>query len=419
MVTKRLLTIATGVLCILASYASDTRQGISDPSFRSLQVRPTANWMAPPLITLDSPEQIAIEFDEIAEDRRYLRYRLIHCNAEWQPSGITESEYLDGFNQDDITEYDFSQATTVHYVHYRIALPNDKIRPRLSGNYLVQIYDEQDPDRTLLQARFMINENTASVNAGLTSRTDVDYNQRHQQLSIETDTEHANVRDPFNDLRVTVTQNGRQDNAVTLQQPLRIHGHRAVYEHLEPLVFPAGNEYRRFETINTQYPTMGVEDIVYSDPYYHFRLRTDTPRSDQPYAYDQTQHGRYLPREYNSSNPDTEADYVVTHFTLDIPQIPDADIFIDGDLTNRRMDGESRMAYDASTGTYHRAMLLKQGAYNYQYLVVPKNSRTGYTAPVEGDKYQTVNEYLILIYHRAPMTRYDRLIGASLIYSGQ
>ena len=99
--------------------------------------------------------------------------------------------------------------------------------------------------------------------------------------------------------------------------------------------------------------------------------------------------------------------------------IPNADIYIDSDFTNRRLDAESRMTYDASTGTYHRAMLLKQGAYNYQYLVVPKNGTTGYTAPVEGDNYQTVNEYLILIYHRAPMARYDRLIGTSVIYSGQ
>lgn len=417
---QRTITLAVAaLLAINTSFASDTGQRIFNPAFHSLQVSPSANWMAPPVINLDSPEQIVIEFDEIAEDRRYMRYRLIHCNADWQPSGITESEYLDGFNIGDITDFDFSQATTVHYVHYRLTLPNEQTRPLLSGNYLVQIYDEQDPDTVLLQARFMLNENTSAISTALTSRTDVDYNMKHQQLSIEIDTEHSNVRDPFNDLRVIITQNNRQDNAVTLQQPLRIHGHKATYEHQKQLIFAAGNEYRRFEIINTQYPTMGVDEISYAEPYYHFRLRTDQKRADQPYAYDQTQHGRYFIREYNSSRPDIEADYVVTHFLLDMPQVTDADIYIDGDFTNRHFNAESRMTYDSSTGTYHRAMLLKQGAYNYQYLIVPKNSTTGYTAPIEGDNYQTVNEYLILIYHRPPMARYDRLIGASLIYSGQ
>ncbi|MDE7443799.1 MAG: DUF5103 domain-containing protein, partial [Muribaculaceae bacterium] len=249
MVKHRVYAVAAGLMCALFSHATDTRQGIFNPAFHSLKVTPAANWMAPPVIILDSPEQITVEFDEVAEERRYMRYRLIHCNADWQPSNISESEYLDGFNIGDITEHDFSQATTVHYVHYRLALPNEDMRPLLSGNYLLQIFDEQNPDEVLLQARFMISEHTSSVATSLTSRTDVDYNQSHQQLAIEIDTEHSNVRDPFNDLRVKILQNGRQDNAATLQQPLRIHGHKAVYEHQQPLIFPAGNEYRRFETI--------------------------------------------------------------------------------------------------------------------------------------------------------------------------
>lgn len=289
----------------------------------------------------------------------------------------------------------------------------------LSGNYLIQVFDENNPDETLLQSRFMVNEGSAAVESSLTSRTDIDYNDGHQQLSVTVDTERSGVADPFNDLRVVIVQNGRTDNSATLRQPCRISANAAVYEHQRQLIFAAGNEYRRMETVSVHYPGMGVEEIVYADPYYHIRLMTDVPRSDAPYTYDSTQHGRFVVREYNSADPDTEADYAVTHFALQIPEQPGADIYIDGDFTRRRFDSESRMVYDHDAGAYTKAVLLKQGAYNYQYLAVPKGSSAGLTAPIEGDRYQTVNEYLILVYHRAPLARHDRLIGASVLYSGR
>ena len=90
-------------------------------------------------------------------------------------------------------------------------------------------------------------------------------------------------------------------------------------------------------------------------------------------------------------------------------------IFIDGDLTSRRFDDSSLMTYNHSTGRYEKAMLLKQGSYNYQYLAVPPGKKRGYTSIIEGDKYQTVNEYLIKVYTRLPGERYDRLIGVSRI----
>lgn len=399
--------------------ADDTRAGIFNDRFRSLQVKVAENPLAPPIINLAAGDRIVVSFDELAEDRHYLRYSLTHCNADWLPSRLVELEYLDGFNQGDVTDYDFSRATTVHYVHYSITLPNDYMRFTVSGNYLLKVWDEDNPDEILLQARFMVSEGGADVTGDVTSRTDVDYNKSHQQLSIAVDAERTLVGDPFNDLIVVVSQDGRVDNGVMMRQPLRVSGKRAYYEHQRPLIFPAGNEYRRFETVSTSFPGMGVDEISYYEPYYHFKLMTDTPRSDGSYSYDQTQFGRYTIREYNSANSDTEADYAVTHFTLDMPNRTDVDIFIDGDFTARRFDPESRMVFNRATGLYERSMLLKQGSYNYQYLAVPAGSTVGYTALVEGDYYPTVNEYVVTVYHREPASRYDRLIGATVIYSGR
>lgn len=395
---------------------TDTRQGTYDDRVRSLQVYPERDTSAPPVITLGSGDKIVVKFDILSTDRDYLRYELIHCNADWQPSGLVDTEFLSGFNQGSIDDYAFSQLTTTHYVNYRLTIPNDEISPTLSGNYLLRIYPEDNPDKTLAQARLMVSEQSAGIDADVTTRTDVDYNRAHQQLSVRIDTERAGVDDPFNDLKVMIQQNGRYDNEVALSKPLRMQGRNiSIYEHLSPLIFEAGNEYRRFETVSVHYPGMGVAEIEYHDPYYHFTLYTDEPRNELPYSYDQTQHGRFLVREYNSAQSDIEADYAVVHFSLDAPEHHGSMIFIDGDMVNRRFDPESLMVYNRATSRYERTMLLKQGAYNYQYLVVPAGANRGSTAGIEGNDYRTVNEYTIKVYTRRPTDRYDRLIGVSRI----
>lgn len=400
----------------MQSQPIDTMTGILDEKFRSLLVRVDGSPLAPPIITLNTDDRIIVSFDELADDNSYLRYQLVHCNANWQPSGLVESEYVDGFNFGNIDHWDYSRMSVVNYIHYEIALPNPDMRFTVSGNYLLQVYNEDNPDKILLQARFMVSEATAPVIGDVLSVTDIDYNDSHQQVSVIVDTANSKVEDAFNDLMVYVSQNGRYDNEVMVRQPLRLSGKTAIYEHLRPLIFDGGNEYRRMETVSKTYPGMGVESVEYFDPYYHASLLTDYPRNENRYNYDQTQHGRYFIREYNSDRSDLEADYMVTHFSLEMPEIPEAMVFIDGDLTSRRFDPSSIMTYNRATGRYEKAMLLKQGAYNYQYLVVKPGDKSGSTSPIEGNFHQTGNEYTVKVYHRRRGERYDRLIGATTLF---
>lgn len=417
MASLRLIITAILLLQLLCASAADTMTGIFCERIRSLQVHLEGNPFGLPVVVLNSGDRILIEFDHLNEDREFFRYSLQHCNSHWQPSGLVDSEFLDGFNEGIIEDYEFSQATSVHYVHYGLTIPNKEVYPTISGNYLLRVYPESEPDSTVLQCRFMVSEQTAPVTVDVTTATDIDYRKEHQQLSISVDTERAMVEDPFNDMFVVVGQNGRLDSETAFRQPLKMLGTTAVFEHRPELIFEAGNEYRRFETVSDFYPGMGVDYIEYYDPYYHYTLYGDEPRDQQEYIYDSTQGGRYFIRRLNANDSNTEADYGVVHFALNIREMPGSMIFLDGDFVQRRFDPNSQMQYNHVNGRYERAMLLKQGAYNYQYLVVPPGARRGYTAQIEGDKYQTTNTYFVRVYHHRRGERYDRLIGVAIVSS--
>ncbi len=415
------LSLIMGATCM----ALDTRTQSTDPYIRSIRTLVDGNDQLVPVITPDAPEGLLeISFDELADEYRQLRYQVIHCDSRWNPTAnLTEQEYITGsFNEEDITDYEYSMpGLSTRYVHYSIPFPSGHMRPAISGNYIIRVYPYDDPENTLLVSRFMVSEQSAPVSASVNTSTDIDYNEAHQQLSFSVDTRNTapEVVDPFSRITAVIYQNSRTDNHVRLDHPLRAEGrNKIIYDHLRPLIFPAGNEYRRFETVSTNYLPLRIDGMDFHYPYYHMSVETDTPRASEPYSYDSTQHGRLRIRNANADNSDLESEYVVTHFTLSMPQLPPGvDVFIDGDLTYHTADPASKMQYDHEIGAYTRALLLKQGSYNYQYLVGRGKTDTndpsldaGY---IEGNKYQTVNEYLICIYYSAPGERYERLLNVA------
>lgn len=404
-----------------AAYAVPLKSEIYDTNFRTIKVAPLSNSYFPPIWVMgQSDNPLIFSFDNISEDRKYLQYSILHCDSNWELSSLQESEYTNSLNYADIEDFEFSTNTFVHYVHYKFQLPNEDIQILRSGNYIVKVYEQENPDKVLFQTRFSVCENSVMVTTNVSSRTDIDYNENHQQLSVDIIDSGKIIFDPYNNLRLVVSQNSRLDNEVQIEHPFLVNGNKISYQHNNDLIFPAGNEFRRIETIATHSLSMGVTAMQYHEPYYHAQLRTDLPRVMDTYLYDKTQHGYFTIRNWDSDNSDTEADYIVTHFTLDTGgELAGGNIYLDGEFTQHSYTPSNLMRYDATTGFYTAELLLKQGAYNYQYLWVPNGSDKGYTSKLEGDKYQTVNEYLVKAYIRNPGDRYDRFVGFGIIFSGK
>lgn len=391
---------------------TDTRQQIFSPRFKTLKVQNMDIFDAPPVMRLCSEDRLEITFDEIGDDNSFLEYRLLHCNADWQPSSLLDSEFLAGFNAVRIEDYAFSAATFVHYVNYRIEIPNEETGILRSGNYLLQVYNPDEPDETLLQARFRVSENSATIVSGYNARTDLGFNDSWQQVWATATVELGDGSNPYNDYRLEVTQNNDDRTRRTLPVPSRVNGNQLVYDHNPQLIFPAGNEYLRFESLSNQFAGMKVDSLRYEGTNYHVWLKPDYPRAEREYQFDRTQHGRFIVREYNSTDSNIGADYITVHFLLEMDRLPGAEIYVDGEMTNGLLTDRNRMEYDGTKGVYTLQLPLKQGAYNYRYLV---KDLDGKVKSLDGDKWETGNQYEVSLWKRRPGDRADSLIGVELI----
>ena len=382
---KRFASIIFVVAAMAASAQSpvDTSTQVFDSSFKSLKVAVEGNDYVAPVVLLGGDSRIRVEFDQISPEMQYLRYSVMHCDADWQPSMLVDSEYVDGFNEAEITDYAYSSGTLVNYVHYALTLPNDDISPTISGNYLLKVYPENEPDNVCLHV----------------------------------DTRNYAVDNMYQDLKVRVVQNGRADNLVAVNQPQRVASRRAFFEHNRSLIFPAGNEYRRFEAVTTNYHGIGVDYYQFNEPYYHVVLKVDEPRAYDSYTYDRTQFGRFTIRQSDVDRSDTQAEYMVAHFALAMPELQNGDMYVVGEFTQDRCNPANRMYYNHNEQRYEAEMLVKMGSYNYQYFWVADGGKPN-PAVVEGDFYQTVNEYTVYVYHRPAGCRYDRLVGFTTLFSG-
>ncbi len=402
------------ILLVLIASAVNCAHAGSDTRFRSIKVTNADLFDAPPILRMGTDDRLIITFDEIGEQPSYLQYRLLHCNADWQPSALIESEYLEGFNSVDIEDFAFSTATFIHYVNYRIEIPDPQSRLRIlhSGNYILQVYDPLDPDEILLQTRFRVSQNAAAIAGRYDARTDRGFNDEWQQLYLSATVDLSTGANPYNDFKMQVLQNDVASSMREIPSPQRVNGNKLIYEHLPQLIFPAGNEYHRFESVSNSFPGMNVDSLYYLGGNYHVWLKPDVPMAEREYRYDQTQHGRFLVREYNASDSDIAADYITVHFLLEMDENEDWEIYVDGEMTGGKLDSRNRMTYDSVAGAYTLQLPLKQGAYNYRYLVRYKD---GSIHPLDGNKWETGNQYTMLLWHRPPGSRADMLIGAETI----
>lgn len=406
---KRLLLSAICLLCLALQSMAQRNEILSD-HIATLQVVADDDWLSMPVIKLNSRERIYIKFDDLTHQYNRYAYKVIHCEADWSESEeIFDSDYIDGFaDGNTIDDMEESLNTNVLYTHYSLTLPNENCRLKMSGNYKVVVYDDNNDNEPMLVACFMVLEPVMTVRMEVTPNTDIDVNKSHQQVSMEIGYQGLQVLQPERQISTVVLQNGRWDNAKINVKPQFTMADGLRWDHNRQLIFDAGNEYHKFEVLDTDHPTLGIDKIRWDGEVFHAYVFPDEPRPN--YLYDEDANGAFYIRNSDNVENDRLTDYVQVHFQLMCPQPVKDDVFVNGVWTNDRFLPKYRMEYDYESRSYQLTLPLKMGYYSYQYVTLDGEGFTQ-IMPTEGSFFQTENEYYALIYYRELSGRTDRLVG--------
>ncbi len=366
-----------------------------------------------PIIGLKSDDRLLLKFDLLGDNIETFCYTIIHCSKDWEESDIFRNDYTDGFDDNPVEEYRTSFNTTINYIHYSLAIPNEKMTIKLSGNYILKVFPEGRPGEPVLTRRFMVTEDAVSISADVHRPRMTSASNSSQQVDFTIRYQGDNIRDPRNNIYSFILQNGRWDRIASNLVPDFIGNNELRYSSLsENNIFPGGNEFRYFDIKSIRYQSEYVKSIDFLDRDYHVRLTPSENREFKPYFYWQDFNGRYIVAYQEGRNPDTDADYVNVYFSLPSKNpVPGGKLFVSGAFSNWTLNENNLMVYNPASSSYESIILLKQGWYNYEYAFLPEGSETTVTK-FEGDHYETENDYTILVYYRNPRDRYDRLAGS-------
>lgn len=372
---------------------------------------------SPPLIQLNSTERLQLSFDDLSADIKRYKYTILHCEADWRTSEeLTPSDYIDGYREENIDQSEYSYNTTVNYIHYTALFPSASMRPKISGNYLMIVYEEE-PDQPAFTIRFMVVENSyISIEGDVVQGSKVEDRLTKQQVDFVVKLNGLRVVDVGREVRVVVQQNGRWDNALLLTRPRFARNDELDYRYDERIVFGGGNQFRWFDTKSLLYQSERIARITY-DTTNQVYLVDDLPRTYKQYVFEKDLNGRFVVKnEEHAQNSSIEADYAWVHFFMPYPYVlTTGQFYVVGDLTRWRLDKRSQMHFDYERKGYVLNLFLKQGYYNYMILFLENGKSIGNEAFVEGAHWETENEYTVYFYFRETGSSYDRLLATATL----
>lgn len=404
---RRLFVTLMALCAMTIAMAADNI--IYKPRIKSLQAVVNQDWLSPAVMTMGSDDVLRISFDELSHEYHRFVYRIEHCEADWSVSqDIFESDWLEGFNNIPIEDYQNSLNTTVLYTHYKLEIPNERCRLKMSGNYKLTIIDEDNDNEEVAEVRFRVAEQLMSIDLTMTTNTDIDINNSHQQLGMKLNYGQQKVTNHQEEIFTLITQNNQTHNAKINIPTTLINGRGLEWRHNRQLIFNAGNEYRKFEVLALSHATMGIDYMRWDGHNYHAYPFVCEPRKN--YLTDEDANGAFYIRNSDNFDNDFTCDYVYVHYKLKSPYIPDAELYVDGKWTTAENKANYKMHYDENDGTYNATILQKQGYYSFQYIMKTADGHF-MIPPTEGNFYQTENRYQAYVYYKPTGARTWRLVA--------
>ena len=397
--------------------SSIIEEQVNNTNLKTVQLNRSDLQLAYPILLLNSEDELIFSFDDLKGGVRNYYYTFQHCDQNWEASNLTTFDYLDGYEENTIDNYSFSFGTLQAYTHYSVNFPNDNIDFKVSGNYVVKVWEDDNRDVPLIVKRFFVWEELASINAKVYRPNLIEFRNNYQEINFTVDIRSLDVSHALDEIRVTLFQNGRYDNAIYDSKPRMITNDLLTYDK-DDMVFPAGKEYRHFDTKTLNFQSDMVRKITKEDGKYQVYVNVDDSRLYQKYFYETDINGQYVLQADLTNDVNTEGDYAMVNFVLKYPYVITSGVlYVFGELNNNQMNDQNKMTYDYDLQQYTAQLYLKQGYYNYLYMYKGIGSSKGELIYTEGNHFESENDYQLFIYQHMYDRDYDRIVGCSIFNS--
>ncbi|MEY4085273.1 MAG: hypothetical protein RL074_1060 [Bacteroidota bacterium] len=356
-------------------------------------------------------DSFQLQFDDLFGNDASYFYEIIHCDYNWNPSDLQKREYLQGFDNQRIQESSSSFNTLQIYTHYKLSFPNATTQLKISGNYILKILNEDK--EVVFSRKFILYEDVVSVPIQVKRARTLSNLDSKQNVEFTIKSNVINFQNPLKNIKTVLLQNGKFQTAITNIPPQYTIGNDLVYKYDTQTQFWAGNEFLYFDNKEIRVASNNISRIDSQKEIYNSYLFTNEARANSNYYNWQDVNGNFVVRKLFAENSDIEADYSWIYFSLSAPTFRSADgsIYVTGMFNNYALTQENKMEYNSEKGIYEKAILIKQGFTNYEYLAVNPNGTIDQENAIDGNFYQTENEYTVLVYYRENTDRYDHVIG--------
>ncbi len=359
-----------------------------------------------PVIQLGEP--LYLEFDDLLANEQDYYYKIVHCDYDWTVSSLLKSQFLNGVDNQRIIDYENSYNTLQPYSNYRLTIPNNNVRLRVSGNYLIEVYNAYNDLQ--FSRRFIVYQNQVQVGATVKRSRDFEFLNERQVVQFSINATDVRLVNPKQEVKVVILQNYHWPSALYNITPQYTLGNELVYRYDQETSFPGGNEYLNFDTKDLRAPSAAISHIEFRDVYHHY-LFTDRYRFEDPYTYFPDINGDFVIRTLQGENNSREAEYTDVHFSLPYTaRLQLDDVYVFGKFNNYALEEGNLMKYNEENGNMEAVIRIKQGFYNYKYVQRASDGSTDMNG-ICGNFHFTENLYLILVYYRNFGDIYDSIIG--------
>lgn len=368
-----------------------------------------------PIVNINDQNPLVLLFDDLTNEVEDYYYTFIHCDMDWQPSRLSNMEYMDGFAEERINDYEFSFKTLVPYVNYVVSLPNRNQRYTKTGNYLLVVYRKDRDNIPVISRRFVVYDTKLLIDGRLVRPSKVAKIRTHQEIDFTVFRDPKfQINNPMQSLRATVLQNGRWDNAIRDLQPYFIRSNELVFDYQDKIVFPAGKEFRFIDIRSLRFRNFNIAEIAERPDGHDIFMKTDAERGIDAYLKINDANGKFTIENQDRGDSFLSADYadVIFSYKVSDPSF-DKDIYIQGAFNDWELSSDYKMVYNDRINAYVVKVRLKQGYYNYQYVYIDPTTAAPEPdiSQSEGHWHETENDYDILLYYRPFGARYDQIIG--------